>query len=231
MNAPLSKLERVVQPNNAAPNGPPRRAAADLREFQAWLSRANAEQKTAAVYQLLHNLLGDQPDQEIGVYNPDEEVYLYLLPPRLRAELRFAANPELERELEKSAVEPMAPLDEVLRQYGARGLCAKTMGASGAPELQEMLLSYGASISKNKPRCRGRTGRHSLHPLSVDDALRGLLTVPPMAQEPAAEQTPRKSKKPVTRAHLKRLLQLSRQDDWPESFFSLTLLRCRDHDR
>jgi hypothetical protein len=113
-------MEHAMQPDNGEMNRRQPPAAADLREFQAWLSRASADQKTAAAYQLLHDMLGDKPDQEMGIYNPDEEIYLYVLPPQLREDLRFAANPDLERELEKSAAEPMAPLAEVLRQFGAR---------------------------------------------------------------------------------------------------------------
>ena len=97
-------------------NGSPSRLGIDSREFQDWLSRATPSQKSAAVYQLLHDLLGEQPRQEVGVYNADDEIYLYLLPPQIREDLRFQANPDLERELEQGATEPMIPLQELRQQ-------------------------------------------------------------------------------------------------------------------
>lgn len=66
----------------------------------------------------------------------------------------------------------------------ARACEAEGLDFTLPPEFIELFQSYGGSTQKNKPRRRGPTGRHSLYPLSFDDALRGLLPVPPMGRRP-----------------------------------------------
>ena len=90
----------------------------DLREFHAWLGRATAQQKTAAIYWLLRDQLGPRFEQEFGVYDPDDFLYAYIISPGQREAFRFLENPGLLEELERAALEPMVPLSEIHRELG-----------------------------------------------------------------------------------------------------------------
>jgi hypothetical protein len=90
------------------------------------------------------------------------------------------------------------PLVEMLAQ--ARE--AEGLDSTLPPELIEMQQSYGASIRKNKRRCRGPTGRLSLFPLTFDDALRGLLLVPPMGRRPTKVRPTKTKTRPVDEQQL-----------------------------
>jgi len=50
------------------------------------------EDRQAMLYQLLRNLLGEQPAGEGGIYNPDGSSYVFLVPPHLHAQ--YHATPE-----------------------------------------------------------------------------------------------------------------------------------------
>ncbi len=53
---------------------------------------SSRENKKALLYRLLRDLLGEQPADECGIYNPDGSSYIFLVPPRLHAQ--YQVTPE-----------------------------------------------------------------------------------------------------------------------------------------
>src|SRR5262245_7838865 len=85
-------------------------------EFEGLLRRVGGcspEEKRALLDRLLRDLIGEAPQREYGLYNPDGTAYLFLVPPRLRVE--FDLTPERRAELERSSrsTAPTIPLSEV----------------------------------------------------------------------------------------------------------------------
>ena len=93
-------------------------AAGDADTFKTYLATLSAAQKRSAVYSLLHDLLGDRPEQECGVYDPVGFLYLCLVPPGQREYFRMLEHPERDEQLRKAAAEPTSTLDEILERMG-----------------------------------------------------------------------------------------------------------------
>src|SRR5947209_19502139 len=73
-------------------------------EFEGLLGRmlqCSRDEKRVLLDRLLRDLIGNQPEREYGLYNPDGSSYLFLVPPDLR--LQFDLTPEFLAELERSA--------------------------------------------------------------------------------------------------------------------------------
>jgi hypothetical protein len=77
-------------------------------------------EKRALLDRLLRDLIGDQPDREYGLYNPDGSAYLYLIPPPLRRTL--AETPEFLAELDRRSKNPgkQTPFREVIARLESR---------------------------------------------------------------------------------------------------------------
>lgn len=102
--------------------------AFDVDAFKANLANCTTEQKRLALYWLLHDMLGDQPDREVGVFDPDEFLYIWLVPGGIREALRYLEHPELLEELERASKEPGIPLEEARRQiYKELGITEKDL--------------------------------------------------------------------------------------------------------
>ena len=92
-------------------------AGAHPPEFAQLLRRmqeCSPDEKRALLDRLLRDLVGDRPDREYGLYNPDGSAYLYLLPPPLRRAL--AETPEVVAELDRRSRSPgkQTPFREVI---------------------------------------------------------------------------------------------------------------------
>jgi len=87
----------VTPPANAAP-------LALTSEFEELLRRVlscTRDEKRAILDRVLRDLIGDKPEQEYGLYNPDGTSYICLVPPKIRRAL--AQTPEFLAELDRSS--------------------------------------------------------------------------------------------------------------------------------
>jgi hypothetical protein len=76
-------------------------------EFEGLLRRVQGcspQEKRALLDRLLRDLIGETPQREYGLYNPDGTAYLFLLPPDVRRKLW--ETPEFLAELERSSKSP-----------------------------------------------------------------------------------------------------------------------------
>lgn len=107
---------------NATPrrNAPENESAAQssLDEFVGEVLGRSREDKKTLLYRLLRDLLGEQPADECGIYNPDGSSYVFLVPPRLHAQ--YQVSPEelaqWQRDLESGE---MIPLRETVARLKA----------------------------------------------------------------------------------------------------------------
>ena len=96
-----------------------RTASEEADAFVVQFARFSAEQKRVALYWLLRDQLGDRPDQESDVCDPEGFLYVHLVPPGLRERLRLLEHPELEEQLKASAAEPTFSLQQIREEMGA----------------------------------------------------------------------------------------------------------------
>jgi hypothetical protein len=79
-----------MQPNTETHVHDPALPPALSPEFEGLLGRVlqcSRDEKRALLDRLLRDLIGDRPEREYGLYNPDGSSYLFLLPPPLRQAL------------------------------------------------------------------------------------------------------------------------------------------------
>jgi hypothetical protein len=73
-----------------------------VQELLNRLEGLPGEEKRSVLYHLLRELLGEHPQEEVGIYGPDGREYVYLLPPQLRLRLSFLQDPGLKTALDGS---------------------------------------------------------------------------------------------------------------------------------
>ena len=91
---------------------------ASFDAFQANCAALSSEEKRRAIYWLLHDLMGARPTQESDVCDTDGFVYLHLVPPGLREQLRSLQYPEREEQLQTASMEPMFSLQQIRHELG-----------------------------------------------------------------------------------------------------------------
>jgi hypothetical protein len=92
-------------------------APAPRPEFEAILRQVaelTREEQRILLDRVLRQLLGDRPESEHGLYNPDGTSYLFLVPPALRR--RLWETPEFVAEMDRRSRTPgqATPLSEVI---------------------------------------------------------------------------------------------------------------------
>jgi hypothetical protein len=88
----------------------------DVEAFKASFASLSTKQKSLVIYWLLRDLLGAQPTQETGVFDPDDFLYLWLVPAGNREALRYLEHPELREHLEQARTERGVPIEEAREQ-------------------------------------------------------------------------------------------------------------------
>ena len=101
---------------------PKKSPAFDVDALKANLAKLTGKQKRLALYWLLHDLLGDRPQQESGVFDPDDFLYMCLVPPGKREYFRFLEHPELKAQLEEAEKGPFVSLDQLREELGVSKL-------------------------------------------------------------------------------------------------------------
>jgi hypothetical protein len=81
----------AIPPTDARDNPPPA-TCLSLDGLVSEVLARSREDKKALLYQLLRDLLGEQPADECGIYNADGSSYIFLVPPRLHAQ--YHVTPE-----------------------------------------------------------------------------------------------------------------------------------------
>jgi hypothetical protein len=94
------------------------RAGWDAKACKAFFAALTPAEKQLAVYWLLKDLVGDRPDRESGIYDPEGFLYLWLVPPGLREYFRLLEHPELEEHLQRVSTEPAVPLQQFREELG-----------------------------------------------------------------------------------------------------------------
>jgi hypothetical protein len=110
-------------PETSAVNGTP--------AFEQLLEQVRAcarDEKRVLLDRILRDLIGDNPQQEYALRNPDGSSYLFLVPPTMHAQLTL--TPDRAAELERRArcttgwkpfSETLARLDAMQRQHEQEG--------------------------------------------------------------------------------------------------------------
>ena len=107
---------------NGSIAAPKKSAAFDVDALKANLAKLTAKQKRLVLYWLLHDLLGDRPQQESGVFDPDEFLYMCLVPPGKREYFRFLEHPGLEGQLDEADKGPSFSLEQIREELGVSEL-------------------------------------------------------------------------------------------------------------
>src|SRR3954463_16182651 len=95
---------------NATPaaNAAPPALPPEFEDLLRRMSSCTRDEKRAILDRVLRDLIGDQPEREYGLYNPDGTPFVFLVPPELR--LKFALTPERLAELDRSSRSPATTL-------------------------------------------------------------------------------------------------------------------------
>jgi hypothetical protein len=94
-----------------------------LKSLVGSLLRRSRNDKRLLVYQLLRNLLGKNPEQELWIYDEQGRLYGHFLPPSVRAELSVLEDPEFAAELERRSrlAGPTTPLKDTIKRLKSAG--------------------------------------------------------------------------------------------------------------
>jgi hypothetical protein len=110
--------------NRNLKNGAPAEASdKQLKSLMSSLLRRSQKDKKLLVYQLLRNLLGKNPEEEVWIYDEQGRLYGHFLPPSLRAELSALEDPAFAAELERRtrAAGPTTPLKDTVKRLKSAG--------------------------------------------------------------------------------------------------------------
>jgi len=97
--------------------------ANDLDGLIGNLLACTRKDKRFILYKLFCHLLGKDPKEEVGIYDPRGRIYGYFLPPALREELHLLEDPKFATELERSArsVRATIPFGEIVKRLKSAG--------------------------------------------------------------------------------------------------------------
>jgi len=109
-----------------------------FEQLLAALHTCSRDEKRALLDRVLRDLIGDKPEREYGLYNPDGSSYLFLVPERIYE--KYQETPEFLAEMERRRLNPgkIIPNSEVLARINALQTAADA-GASQS-ELISMLI-------------------------------------------------------------------------------------------
>jgi hypothetical protein len=96
----MGKNPEFAVPQSSPPDPGSSVVSPDLEGLLHRILDSSRADKRIILDRVLRDLIGDQPEKEYGLYNPDGTAYLFLIPPRLR--LKFKHTPEFLAELERS---------------------------------------------------------------------------------------------------------------------------------
>jgi hypothetical protein len=78
------------------------------------IAEGSRADKRIILDRVLRDLIGDQPDREYTLSNPDGSSYVFLVPPRLR--IQFDLTPERVAQLDRNSKSPTRPFSETIAQ-------------------------------------------------------------------------------------------------------------------
>ena len=90
----------------------------DVEALKASFAHLSVSEKRVAVYLLLHSLLGDRPEHEDGIYDPEGFAYMCLVPPGKRAYFRTLEDPGWLERLQKASTEESFPIEQIRKELG-----------------------------------------------------------------------------------------------------------------
>jgi len=90
----------------------------DLEGVIASMLACTRKQKRLLLYKLFCDLLGKDPKEEVGIYDPQGLIYGYFLPPGLREELHLLEDPQYAAELERRSrsARPTIPFADIVKR-------------------------------------------------------------------------------------------------------------------
>jgi hypothetical protein len=146
-----------------------------LEELLRRIAECSRADKRIILDRTLRHLIGDHPEQESAIYNPDGTSYVFLVPPRLR--LQFEHTPEFLAELERSRrsgisgtlseliarLQTMAPIPE---SDGSQPSSSDAGPPTPSPELEGLLARITESSRADKRTILDRVVRDMIgdHP-------------------------------------------------------------------
>jgi hypothetical protein len=110
--------------NRNLKNGAPAEAPdKQIKSLLSSLLRRSRKDKKLLVYQLLRNLLGKNPEEEVWIYDDQGRLYGHFLPPSLRAELSVLEDPAFAAELERRSrpAGPTTALKDTVKRLKSGG--------------------------------------------------------------------------------------------------------------
>ena len=90
----------------------------DVEAFKTHFANLSSEDKRLVVYWLLRDLLGDRPEKESDISDPDGFLYLHFVPPGVREYFRLLEHPEREEQMRKASMEPTFPHTGMWKEFG-----------------------------------------------------------------------------------------------------------------
>jgi hypothetical protein len=107
------------QPANGAAG--PAVLGPEFEQLQRRVLACSRDEKRALLDRLLRDLIGDKPQREYVLCNPDGTAYLFLVHPALR--IQFDLTPERQAELDRSSrsTAPTTTVSEVLAKLESKG--------------------------------------------------------------------------------------------------------------
>jgi hypothetical protein len=113
----------MSEPNHPAANGAagPGTLGPEFQQLLRQVLACPRDEKRALLDRLLRDLIGDKPEREYVLCNPDGTAYLFLVHPALR--IQFDLTPERQAELNRSSrsTAPTTTLSEVLARLESMG--------------------------------------------------------------------------------------------------------------
>jgi hypothetical protein len=107
---------------NSEVNGlPPPGTTMEFEQLLAAVRGCSRDQKRVLLDRVLRDLIGDHPDREYTLYNPDDSSYLFLLPPSIH--VKHSLTPDRTAELERRSKDPgkLIPFSEVIARLEVMG--------------------------------------------------------------------------------------------------------------
>ena len=90
-----------------------------FEQLLAALPACSGEEKRILLDRLLRDLIGDKPEREFGLYNPDGSSYLFLVPTKIHLERSLTSERRAELEERSSNPGKMIPFREVIARLEA----------------------------------------------------------------------------------------------------------------
>jgi hypothetical protein len=112
----------------SAPETPAINGTPTFEQLLEQVGGRTRDEKRVLLDRILRDLIGDKPEQDYALLNPDGSSYLFLVPPAMHAQLTLTPerSAELERRLRsttgwKPFSETLARLDALQRQHEQEG--------------------------------------------------------------------------------------------------------------